>query len=300
MPDALDIGAWLGSREAQRIAKEQGIFDFEGYSAKLDDEVARALPVRDPGACHGSVYLTMLEALTTYLGPSAGDSNALVLGSEWSRRKLDTTLGAWATLRHDMTPFAHGEATVPLSTIPPAPASDHAVEPHPEAIARLAALVRQLDRGLAARGLLASGSAARGLLDDVTALIGAALAASVAEVNGEPAPASALLDDLAATFARIEARAKTPIAGPRVADVHVDERTGRVLEVGTRGIDDLWIVLRDPHGQKPTLYVGPHVGHAELSIAPRMTDRAWRARQAPPPAWTKEHVVIATSPSASP
>jgi hypothetical protein len=247
--------------------------------------------VRDPAACHGSLYLTMLESFSTYLGPSAGDSNALVLGTEWSRRKLDVTLGAWSTLRHDATPFAHTTATIPLATAP-GPAvdrPDRAVEPHPEAIGRLVAFVRQLEKGLSARGLLGSSSAARAMIDDVNALLLAALAAAVAEVNGEPQPAAPILDDLAATFARLEARAKGPIAAGRVADVHADERTGRVLEVGTRGIDELWLVLRDPRAQKPTLYMGPHLGHAQLVIAPRMTDRAWRARQTPPPPWTREH-----------
>lgn len=302
MPDALDIGAWLGSREAPHILKEQGAFDFEGLATQLADESARALPVRDPNACHASLYLTMLEALTTYLGASVGDSNALVVGTEWSRRKLDVTLGAWATLRHDMTPFMRTAATSQL-TAAPGPATDHpdrAVEPHPEAIARLVAFVRQLDKGLSARGLLGSSSSARAMIDDVNGLLLAALAASVAQVNGEPPPASPILDDLAGTFARLEARAKGAIAAARVADVHVDARTGRVLEVGTRGIDDLWLVLRDPHGQKPTLYVGPHLGHAELAIAPRLTDRAWRARQPAPPPWTREHTALPTSTSASP
>lgn len=298
MPDPLDIGAWLGSREAARILKEQGAFDFDGYSTSLADEVARALPVRDPGACHASVYLTTLEALATYLGPSAGDSNALVLGTEWSRRKLDVTLGAWASLRHDMTPFAHAPAAVSLATFSPSPSVEHAVEPHPEAIGRLAALLRQFDKGLSARGLLAAESPARLLLDEVESLVGSALVASVAEVNGDAPPSSLILDDIPVAFARIEARARGPIALGRVADVHIDERTGKVLEIGTRAIDDLWIVLRDPRGQKPTLYVGPHVGHASVAAAPRMTDRAWRARLSAPPPWAKEHVL--TSPSASP
>jgi len=264
-----------------------------GFSGALDQIVEHSLPLRDPDACHGSLHLSALEALASYVAPSAGDSGALVLSSAWSRQKVDVALAAWATLRHDETPFAHRAASAASFS---ANATNHvAVEPHPEAIARLLSFARQIARGLGARGLLKDGSPAQMLATHVSALLSAALRASVAEVNGDPPPKEPLLEDLARAFATIETAANGPIAAPIVADVHANSRSGQVLEVGTRPIEELWIVLRDPRTFAPTLFVGAHVGHAELATSPRMTDRAWRARAAPAPDWTR-----ATSTSASP
>jgi hypothetical protein len=293
LPSALDVGAFLGSKEAFEIDKRSSAFDL---AKPLAEAMDRSLPVRDPDACHGSVHLSMLEALASYLAPSAGDPSALVLSSEWSRHKLDVALGAWAALRHDETPFAH---RTPWDTAPPSKAAatmTWAVEPHPEAIARLVALVRQIVRGLGARGLMKDGSLSKELATRVLSVLSAALEVSVAEVNGQAPPPEPLLDDLAATFARIEAIAG-PLALPLVADVHTDLRSGRVLEVGTRPMDEMWMVLRDPHGFAPTLFVGPHVGHASFDVAPRMTDQAWRARSLSRAEWARAPVVTSTSAS---
>ena len=113
-----------------------------------------------------------------------------------------------------------------------------------------------------------------------------------------------MLGDLAGVFARIEARAGAPIAAPIVADVHTDQRSGSVLEVGTAGPSDLWAAVTGPRAQKPALFVGPHVGYVETAASPRMNDRAWRARLASAtparPAFTRDYVVDVTSRSASP
>jgi hypothetical protein len=305
MPSALDVGAWLGSRDALGALREEGALSFDGYSKALSELVSHGMSSSDPGSAHASLYASTLEALTVYLDSSAGDPNAAVVTSEWSRRKLDASLAAWATLRHDATPFAHTPARSFTPEARPKVDVPWAVEPHPEAIGRLAALLRQIERGLGARGVLVS-AGARALIEDVRVLVTAALEGAVAEVNAEPPPASVevVLDDLAGVFARIEARAGGPIAAPIVADVHADLRSGAVLEVGTAGVSDLWAAVTDPHTEKPALFVGPHVGHVELAASPRMNDRAWRARlatQAPVrPAFTKGHVVVVTSKPASP
>lgn len=300
LPSALDIGAWLGSREAVAALRETGVFRFEGYSQALSDVVSHGVSASDPASAHASVYASALEALSVYLEPSAGDASGAFVTSDWSRRKLDTALAAWATLRHDATPFAHTPARFAAQDARPRADVPWAVEPHPEAIGRLLSLVRQMDKGLRAHGVLQSAQA-RALLEEVRALLVASLAGAVAEVNGEPPAASAdgVLGDSAGVFARIEALAAGPIASPLVADVHADLRSGTVLEVGTTGISEVWAAVTDPHTQKVALFVGAHIGHAELSASPRMNDRAWRARLASQPiarpAFTHGHAVALPS-----
>lgn len=297
-PDPLDVGVYLGSQEAAALDKQIGAWEL-GPSFV---EVAQRSIARDPDASHGTLHLSTLEALAAYLAPSAGDASALVLSTEWSRRKLDAALAAWATLRHDEAPFARAPASPPTrAALAPTTRSASSssipwtVEPHPEAIARLVALVKQMVRGLGARGLMKDGSPAHALAQRVSALLAAALAASVAEVNGEPLASQPLLEDLSGTFADIEA-ASGPLGAMIVSDVHTDLRSGRALEVGTRALDELWVVLRDPRGSQPTLFVGPHLGHASITATPRLNDRAWSAQARARPDWQK----VVTSTSASP
>lgn len=305
LPSALDVGAWLGSSEALAALREAGVLRFEGYSKALGDVVSRGVSASDPASAHSSVYASVLEAISVYLEPSAGDASGAFVTSEWSRRKLDTALAAWATLRHDATPFAHTPARAATDDALVRVDVPWAVEPHPEAIGRLLSLVRQMEKGLVAHRVLQA-APARALLEEVEALLVAALAGAVAEVNGEPPVASteAVLGDIAGVFARIEAHAAGPVAAPIVADVHTDLRSGAVLEVGTTGIGELWAAVTDPHTRKIALFAGPHIGHAELSASPRMNDRAWRTRLASQPiarpAFTRGHMVVVPPKPASP
>lgn len=283
VPSCLDVVAWLGSAEARAAQRDGAAGAHAGYLAALDDT---PFPNFGESAAHATLYLSWLDAVAAYLRPSiSAKAWAPPRRAAWERRSAVVAAGAWATLRHDVVPMAHTRARdVPQLSLPRPqsgqPALPVAVEPHPEAIARLAALVGQIERGLAAHGFLAPGSAARDLVADARALLVAALDVAVAEVNGEEPPAASalVLSDLAAVLGRIEARAGSGGLAPLVADVHTDLRTGRVLAVGTAPADDLWVVLPDPATRRPTLFVGAHVGARELPVTLRMNDSEWARR----------------------
>jgi hypothetical protein len=283
VPSCIDVVAWLGSAEARAAQRDGAAGAHAGYLAALDDT---AFPKVGESQAHATLYLSWLDAVSTYVRPSMGAAAwAPSRRNAWDRRSAVVAAGAWATLRHDAMPMTHASAhDVPALPVLRAPAGSApvpvAVEPHPEAIARLAAFVGQLERGLGAHGFLALGSAARDLVVDVHAVLVAALDLAVAEVNGEEAPAAALatLADLPAILARIETRAGGGALAPLVADVHSDLRSGRVLAVGTAPADDVWVVLPDPATRQPTLFMGPHVGARELPVALRMNDTEWAKR----------------------
>src|SRR4029077_20851888 len=101
-------------------------------------------------------------------------------------------LSAWTELRHDATTLTR---VVEAGPLPAAALAEQAtvpifVEPHPEAIARLAGLVRQAMRALVAEGMLRSGSQALQILEEVDDLLWAALGAAVYETADQPLPPS--------------------------------------------------------------------------------------------------------------
>jgi hypothetical protein len=301
MPSGLDVAMWLGASEARTIVREIEPDEPEGYDAA----VAALLQRRPPEvARHGSLAWTGLDALSAYLGASTADG-AVPASSTWAwrRRKVEVALGGWTTLRHDVVPFTH--AAVRPATPAPAPAARATpvlgfVEPHPDAIARLVALVEQAARGLVAVGAIerpAPGSVPVMALD----LLRTSLAVSLREANDEPLePEQAqAVSEMPARIADMEARLGPTAAVDRalVIDVHEDRTAGRrVLEEATGRIDDLYVVLREPRTGRLVLAVGASLAHHELVEAGLpLTDDAWRARLAAHPPlrapWTAAYVV---------
>ena len=301
MPSGLDVATWLGASEARTIVREIEPEEPEGYDAALAALVQRRPP---EVARHGSLVWTGLDALSAYLGASTADG-AVPASSTWAwrRRKVEVALGGWTTLRHDVVPFTRTAARPSVAPPPPSPRVTPVlgfVEPHPDAIARLVALVEQ-----AARGLVAMGAIERPLPGSVPALaldlLRTSLAVALREANDEPLePEQAqAVSEMPVRIAEMEARLGPTAAGDRalVIDVHEDRTSGRrVLEEALGRIDDLYVVLREPRSGRLVLAVGASLAHHELVEAgPPLTDDAWRARVvAHPPlraAWTAAYVV---------
>jgi Protein of unknown function (DUF3160) len=300
LPTALDVAAWLGSGEARAALRESGDDAYDRY----DDALARLARARPADALpafaarHGTPYLSMIDAIETWLGPSAGDAvQPATVTTDWRKRKADVALSAWTELRHDATSLTRLAASLPISTnaaiattaaaAPAAPATATAptfVEPHPEAIAKLLAFVRQTARVLAAEGGLPGDSPAIAVLDEVDDLLWTALGAAVYESADAPLP-EPLEGALAAFPARLRAL-EDALAGSGAADVplavgvHVDVPSARILEESTGRIDEAWMVMREPGTHRLWLAVGASIPHDELvqPASQRLSDGAWRAR----------------------
>ncbi|HEY4014877.1 MAG TPA: DUF3160 domain-containing protein [Polyangiaceae bacterium] len=291
LPRGLDVAAWLGSAEAREALRDSGDDAYEGY----DDALALLRQARPPDVTptspgrHGTPYLSMLDAIETWLRPSAGDAcHPAAMTSDWRKRKADVALAAWTELRHDATALTRiplEPATLP-ARLPGDTATPAFVEAHPEAISKLSGFVRQLSRALSAEGWLPPDAPALQLLDEVDDLLWTALGAAVYESADAPMP-----DALAAALSGFPARLRGLEAAlaesksvdvPIIVAVHVDVPSGRVLEEATGRIAEAWVVVREPGTHRAWLALGASIPHHELvqPTARRLDDGAWRARLA--------------------
>jgi hypothetical protein len=306
LPTGLDVGSWLGSRDARDAEHESGDDAYAGYSAALD-RLAAAAPPDGSLARHRTPYLSMLDALETWLQPSAGDRvQPSSAARDWGRRKLEVALAAWTDLRHDATALT--AAPLPTAELPPRqPPQDTGVpafvEPHPEVIAKLLAVVRQTSEALETEGLLPKHSSARVVLDEVDDLLWIALGGAMREANDDPLPPE-LASALAALPGRIRGlEAALADVGdadvPLAIDVHTDLQSGRALEEATGWVGDVWMVMREPGTKKLWLAVGASIPQHEFvqPAARRLTDGAWRAKlttegEPPPSPVTQPYVLV--------
>jgi hypothetical protein len=286
LPAALDVAAWLGSAEARAALRDAGDDAYARYATTLD-RLMRARPPAGSLERHRTPYLSMLDAVETWLGPSAGDRvQPGASTTEWRKRKAEVALGAWTALRHDAT--AMSRVAVAGVRLPPHAPQDSAVpvfvEPHPEAIAKLVALVRQTSRALVAEGALGQDAPGITVLDEVGDMLWMALGVATHEATDLPVPPAlaARLAELPARLRALEAAlADAGVADvPLAVDVHTDRPTGRVLVEGLGRVEEAWMVVREPQTHRMWLAVGASIPHAELvePAGQRPSDGAWRAR----------------------
>jgi hypothetical protein len=286
LPAALDVGAWLGSAEARAQVHAAHDDAYAGYDETLD-RMKLARPADGSLERHRTPYLSMLDAIETWLRPSVGDRvQPGAPTTEGRVRKAAVALAAWTELRHDATAMSRVQV-LDLRLAPQPPVESAVpmfVEPHPEAIAKLLALVRQTERALLGSGTLPKEAPGMAVLDEVDDLLWTALGVAVHEAADRAVPA-ALLQALGAFPARMRALeavlARSGAAEvPLVVDVHSDRPSGRALEEALGPIEELWMVMREPATHELWLAVGASIPHVELvqPMAQRASDAAWRAR----------------------
>ncbi len=288
LPTALDVAAAFGSSAARDALHEAGDDAYEGFDGALAD-ARRALPAAS-GARHRSLYLSFLDAIATYLQPSVADATQPAAGSvAEARRRVNAALVAWATLRHDTAPLSRDAARDVAEEDPPPPVAGPPamVEPHPETIARLLALVRQTSRGLRAHRALSDDGPAAALLARAESVLADALAVAVTETDGRKLTTTQqrAVWAMPAELAGIEQRLGVGLGAPRIATVHVDVPSGRALQVGTGFVRREWLALRAPGTTSAEAFAGAFVPQYEVADTLRWTDVAWARRliEAPPP-----------------
>jgi hypothetical protein len=294
MPCALDVAAWLGSAEARAALHDSGDDAYAGYPETLD-RLVRARPAQGSIERHRTPYLSSLDTLQTWVAPSAGDRvQPAATTPEWRARKAAVALGAWTELRHDAVPMSRVQiASIPL---PPRAPGDTVVpifvEPHPEAIADLLALVRQTSRALMADGAITPAGPADVALQEAQELLWEALGVAVHEASDQPVPPEmvAALAGFPGRLRALEAALGSPGGAdvPLVVDVHTDVTSAAALEEATGHIEELWVVMREPGTHRQWLALGASLPHVELSqpMATRLSDTSWGARlgqDEPPP-----------------
>jgi hypothetical protein len=305
LPTSLDVAAWLGSGEARARVHASGDDSYRLYADTVD-RLSRARPPEGSLARHRTPYLSMLDVVETWLRPSAGDRvQPGASSTEWRARKAEVALGAWTGLRHDATAMSRVQV-LDVRKAQPVPVESAVpvfVEPHPEAIAKLLAMVRQAHGSLLAAGMLRPAAPGTIVLEEVDDLLWTALGVAVHEASDQAVP-PALSSALAAFPARLRAL-EASLAGsavmevPFVADVHADRGSARVLEEALGRIEELWAVVREPETHRLWLAVGASIPHYEI-VQPmhrRSSDLSWRARvlaEGEPPPGSLEQSYLVT------
>ncbi len=283
LPTSLDVLAWLGSAEARTVLHETGQDGFEGYLARLERLTSERPPANDPRR-HGSIHASALDLVATLLDRSVADPSVpFARTAAWGRRKAELGLAAWALIHHDAVPFAR----VPLLLVADASGGDLPrartfVEPHPEAIAKLVAMVRQLKTGLVAIGALPKTAATIRLLDELEGVHRLALEVVSRQATEPSAEASSAATSLPERLVTLEGRVGSLGANnvAVVTDVHVDARAGNVLHVATGDLESVYCAFPSGRPGSFVIAVGPAFTAYEF-VEPsggRLRDAGWRAR----------------------
>lgn len=284
-PSGIDLVAYMGS-DAARVAHRRAVENPDDYDA-LYSILQKSHPAETAPSRHASIFASYFDALSSYVVASAADpTQPVTLREPWQLHRAETALAAWATLRHDSFLFGRDvESARSLKRVPAGPRSPSSprvyVEPHVEVLSKLVAMWLQMERGLQTIETRASQDALM-LLGEVEAILRAALALSIEEVEGSAAPSVSGIDLLPRFMALNESLgAQEPAESGFVAIAHGYADT-RVLEVGTGFFEEVVCLVRDPVSDRYVLAVGPAVPYFEESVrlAEVHTDSGWRTRMA--------------------
>ena len=258
-----------------------------------------------------SLYARTLYALLPLLDGQNKQPYAFASSPAWTDKNLNTALGTWAELKHDVlakqpvATEAGGEGGITESVVPVQPVGF--VEPAPEVYRRLALLVDSERSTLEGEGYLTEANKER--VDTMAGLITMVQSLQKKQANGQPLNPreveqlrfyGAYQEHL--TLITTTSGEQGSVEGSDMAIVaDVSTALSRVLNEA--------LVLEEGVGRALPIYViVPHNGHQQLACGSlftyyefthpeddRLTDEAWRqlldSKDAPKtPAWTKSYV----------
>lgn len=305
LPRGLDIPATMGSNEARNILNEMGETQYACYSenmSKMNTYVSRL----GTGVWTQNLYWGWLYQLHPLLEVKGNGYPSFMQNTAWTRKELNTFLGSWSELKHDTVLYAK-QAYAELGGGPTEEKDDRGyVEPNPYVYARLASLLKMTSEGLEMRGLLTPS-----MKDNLSKM--EQLAISLKTISEKELNNEKLTDDeyeLIRSYGGqlehfwLEVNKDEPAfkqsTGQRdylnenpaaiISDVATDPN-GRVLEVGTGKISEIYVVV--PIDGKLKIAKGGVYSYYEFTwpMSDRLTDKKWRdllnSGQAPAlPSWT--------------
>jgi hypothetical protein len=300
LPKGLDIPAVFGSAEAYAILEAAGETAYRDYPENMN-RLQERLAGLDADTWIQNLYWGWLHTLKTLIGEKPEGYPSFMRNQAWTRKELNTFLGSWTELKHDTVLYAkqvYAEAGGGGGDV-----DDRGyVEPNPHLYARLAALVRMTEEGLAARDLLNERD--RASLERMEQMVLTLKTIAEKELSNNP------LTDEEYDFIRfyggqlehfwLEALRDVGVEhrsacfdrpAALVADVATDPAGGRVLEEATGPVFHIYAAV--PVDGKLRLAVGGVYSYYEFPwpLNDRLTDKKWHEminndRTPPLPAWT--------------
>ncbi len=157
LPSGLDVMAVLGSRKAASILdadhKRYNPFNWSSYRPRRS-ELQNAFAKVGNDTWHSNLYWGWFDTLRSYVQPIPMGYPTFMRSPAWDDKRLSTTLGSWAELRHDTILYGEQSASEMGDGREP-PFVPGFVEPSLSTYERLLALTKQTQSELTKRGLMA-------------------------------------------------------------------------------------------------------------------------------------------------
>ncbi|MFA7156907.1 MAG: DUF3160 domain-containing protein [Bacilli bacterium] len=311
LPNGLDVPAAMGSNEALNILTELKETNYPNYSENMLKMQTNIIDLSSEDWTQ-NLYWSWLYQLLPLTTEKTSGYPSFMRNDAWVRKDLNAFLGNWSELKHDTVLYAkQAYAELGGGGGPEIEIKDDRgyVEPNVYVYARLASLLKMTSEGLEIRGLL--NDKMKNNLSKMEEMAIILKTISEKELNNES------LTDEEYEFIRsyggqlehlwLELCKEDPnyhtynapqylIDNPAaiITDVATDPN-GRVLEVGTGRINEIYVVF--PIDGKLKIGKGGVYSYYEFSwsMSDRLTDEKWREMlktdSLSSPSWTSAFVV---------
>ncbi len=294
IPRALDVFLVLGSRVAEEILIEEGDTEYEQFW-----EMVKFLKDRLSKVEFCSFYERFLLLMKLYLDENYKSVPTFMTKKTWELKKLNSVLGFWTELRHDILLYAKMSSTGYGLKVPQLPLSY--VEPYPQLYKNLRHEILRIETILAENGLLLPGIEANfqkfnTVLNKIETIAKSELKGHIPTIAEQKFIRSAPQMLFSATkfperYLRLVRSGKKEKM-PLIVDVHSDYASGCVLEEGV-GYPDYIFAKLSIQGKEVILKGGVFSYYEfKQSLQSRLTDDEWLAmlnsKPPPRPTWIKK------------
>ncbi len=288
-PRGLDILAVLGSKRALEILEKDGDTEYEYYYEQLN-KLKEEFSSQTTEEWKQNLYWRWLYCLLPLLEERREDNLPEFMQSTvWTDKELQTTLGSWAELRHDVILYAKQSYPMMAMGIPPEPELSYGyVEPYPEVYARIEEMMRDLrnnldELGIAPEGVPQKLQSFENLLDKLKTISEKEL--SKGELSDEEYQLIWNIGGKLASMKRFSPEIMQKITSGTderidlIADVHTDLNTKQVLEEGVGSPFNIYVIIEDGRGKR--ICRGAVFSYYEFKhpMEDRLTDEKWQQMQ---------------------
>lgn len=287
LPSSLDVFAALGSRTAWNILKAKGETRYENYETQMS-RLRTSINQWTEKDWNETLYTGWLYTLKALIQPRDKSYPPYMQSDMWSRKDLNTAIGSWTELKHDLVLYSK-QVMAEMGSGGPEFIPEGYVEPIVDVYKRLGMLAQKMKTGLKERNLMLD-SVGQNL--DALIEMGAFLEkVARLELSGKPrssddyerifyyggwleAQTFAAMDPVGEEFApNFEEEHQAAL----ITDIATDPN-GSALEVATGSVLPILVIVPNSKG-KPQVAQGGIYSHYEfvVPLSKRMTDDGWRA-----------------------
>ena len=156
LPDTLDAAAVLGNKTAEEMLKENGDFEYDGYTENYDLLKKKFSDPANEPMWYASLYAGWLNTLRPLLEEKPEGYPSYKLSDEWNKKSLETFCGSYAELKHDTILYAKSVMAEMGGGEMPDMDDRGYVDPEPVVYSNFANLAKSTKDGLASFGMLNS------------------------------------------------------------------------------------------------------------------------------------------------